>query len=97
MSVAVAHLVGPCITAHGRYRRQRCSWCGIALIEDDLALIMTAPGCEGGPGQWAPSTWVEVEEGNPRRTSSLVGFEDSMPENSCMAVETDLASIDHGT
>jgi len=91
--MAVAHLAGPCITAQGRFRRQRCSWCGTALIEDDLTLMAFAPGCSTEPMQWEPGSWVQVSDGNPCAMVTLFHPDATMPDNSCMAVEVDAARI----
>lgn len=38
MSTTVTHLAGPLIR-FGTHQRQRCSWCGYVLIDDDLTRV----------------------------------------------------------
>jgi hypothetical protein len=50
--MSATHLAGPAITFN-TYRRQRCSWCGTCLIDEDLARIMVPEGQgQAGPGAW---------------------------------------------
>ncbi len=64
---SVTHLTGPAITVEGRYMRQRCSWCGTAIIEEDLSLIAVPSEHPGPIPSWPAGSWVEVdeEEGGP--------------------------------
>lgn len=36
MSTTLIHLAGPCIQ-YESLQRQRCSWCGIVIVDDDLS------------------------------------------------------------
>ena len=83
-----AHIAGPSITIAGRYHRQRCSWCGEALIDDDLGNMAGLEGDPTGPLKFPVGELVEVEEGNPRRCSLLASEtneagEGKLPLNFC--------------
>ena len=44
-STTMIHLAGPCIR-FGNLQRQRCSWCGYVMVDDDLSLMaMAIPEC----------------------------------------------------
>lgn len=57
----VTHIAGSCITMFGRYMRQRCEWCGVVLLEYDLARIAVPVGQPGPPASWAPGVLVRVD------------------------------------
>lgn len=61
--MGIVHIAGPCITIAGRYARQRCSWCGEVLIDEDLENVMVAPA---GPLHHFPvGELVEAAEASP--------------------------------
>jgi len=39
---AVTHIAGLNITVQDRYLRQRCAWCGVVLLDYDLANIQVS-------------------------------------------------------
>jgi hypothetical protein len=87
---ALAHLAGAVVEC-GTVLRQRCEWCGAALIDQDLALVQVAvpdPLPEGWSARyptWAVGAWVEVDGA----MTSLLAVEDGMvsPPNSCMRLD----------
>ncbi len=83
MAKPVAHVIAQELILEGRYRRQRCAWCGEALLDEDLSLIMVQEGQELPPA-FESGTWLEVEPG----FMQIVTPEDGkFPKNSCMAIE----------
>lgn len=62
---SVVHLVGIDITVEGRWIRQRCSWCGVALIDADLSNVMVPEGQARGYPTWKIGTWLRMDEGCP--------------------------------
>lgn len=80
--------------ADGRRHRQRCAWCGEALIDDDLAL-MAGPARAGQAlpdprvGAFDPGAWVELDRSGGVTRLSVVTPEDPerYPSRSCMAEE----------
>jgi hypothetical protein len=70
---AIAHLAGQVVEI-GPHMRQRCVWCGSALVEYDLTRI--AIQVEPGQEPEKPATWplehrVIVEGENPRMGTSV--------------------------
>lgn len=78
--MTVVHIAGVDIEVHGRYLRQRCSWCGEILTDYDYTLTAS-------PGEWTkPSTFaigklVRVEGTNPRVYSVL--DDKKLPDDAC--------------
>ncbi len=71
----------------GPYLRQRCAWCGVVLINEDLrrvAVQVTADGDTSIP-TWPVGEVVRVD--GP--VSSVVEHEsgDQLPEDSCTALD----------
>lgn len=59
----ITHIAGAEIVIGGRYQRQICSWCGAALVDNDLAMMASADGLP--PGAWKCGTLVDVSGLNP--------------------------------
>jgi hypothetical protein len=55
----IVHIAGVDLNVHGRYVRQRCSWCGALLLDYDLARIsrVLEPG-EDPAAPWQPATFA---------------------------------------
>lgn len=71
----------------GRWVRQRCAWCGKALIEEDLELVMAPvdqPRPPMGVPTWDGGVWVEVDEGVPTTYRVLEVEHDRFPVTACM-------------
>lgn len=76
--MGVVHIAGDVIVIGDRYMRQRCSWCGAALVDYDLALIAVPVGQDPTPGSWEPGGMVRID-GN----MSYVEPGDQLPEDAC--------------
>jgi len=76
----MTHIAGLGITIQGRYMRQRCAWCGLVLLDYDLAEIASIDGSP--PRFWEVSKQVEVD-GN---MSALVAGDD-LPADACSLME----------
>lgn len=86
--VGVSHLVGPDITFQDLLR-QRCVWCGVAIVDEDLSRVMVASGDAGEPGEapvlhWTPGSWVRIVPGNPSTVSVIETDEGIAPDDACM-------------
>lgn len=96
----VIHLAGQTITVDGRYVRQRCSWCGEILTDDDLSTLQVAVP-EGqspadAPRGWEAGAWVAISpgvrwihrEGTRAERAEGGSVQDApYPDESCMARE----------
>ena len=84
----VSHVAAQDITYEGRYLRQRCAWCGVNLIDEDLSLcmVMVVDGEPPGVPRWPVGKWIEVDEGCPT-VYSVLEEEGIAPKNSCMSRE----------
>lgn len=94
MAEPVAHVAGIELTVDGKHMRQRCSWCGVVLIDQNLELVavqMPEDGSDPPPVRaWPAGEWVDVEPGHMR----LLGDVGELyPKNSCMAAEFPAAPI----
>lgn len=74
------HIAGQKVVYEGRWLRQRCAWCGLTLIDYDLATCASMDG--SAPRTWEEGAQVEVN-GN---FSSLVAGKELSPE-SCVRME----------
>jgi hypothetical protein len=64
--VTKTHLPGQAVTIGGRWVRQRCQFCGQALIEEDLERVAVPVGQEGaGRREFNPGRFVRVTGGFP--------------------------------
>lgn len=57
----VTHIAGDCLVICNIFMRQRCSWCGIILLEYDLRLVAGLVGQDPLPGRWTPGVFVRVD------------------------------------
>jgi hypothetical protein len=83
----MVHLAGVDVFVEGRHI-QRCSICGFALINDDLARMAVPAGeSDRRPSAWAVGSFVEVTGSNPQQ-SVLVsdGADGRLPEGCCCSV-----------
>ena len=61
MSSTYTHLAGPLIS-YGDHQRQRCLWCGFALIDQDLSrMAFQIPPCRWCSTPYTPDSPVEGE------------------------------------
>lgn len=58
---SVTHIAGAQLSMFGRYLRQRCEWCGVILVEYDLARLQVPVGQEGPPAMWPVGGLVRVD------------------------------------
>ena len=63
-TTTMTHVAGPCIQ-FGSLQRQRCSWCGFVLVDDDLAnMAFPIPPC-----RWCNAPWNNSpQEGECQRS-----------------------------
>jgi len=59
--LGVVHIAGTVIVLFGRYMRQRCDWCGVILLEYDLARVAGLVGTDPTPAHWPPGSLVRVD------------------------------------
>jgi len=86
-SASVTHIAGIDVEVQGRFLRQRCSWCGEILIDEDYA--MTAmPGEWKKPGHFEVGRLVRVHAGNPKHQEVL--DEVTLPDDACAVVGPEL-------
>lgn len=57
----VTHIAGAQLNMFGRYLRQRCDWCGVIIIEYDLARVMVPVDQPGPPPMWPVGALVRVD------------------------------------
>lgn len=60
----IVHIAGPTLVVNGQ-QRQRCSWCGALLCDDDLdhvASVVDGPFPGSGPACWPVGEYV-AEDG----------------------------------
>lgn len=86
--MGVTHIAGQNITVMGRYVRQRCSWCGAVLVDDDLACVMVPEGSDRGPFHFPVGRLVRVE-GNVVRHFHVLPDDERLPADSCALAEVD--------
>lgn len=92
MTAPTVHVAGIDVTWSDRYLRQRCAWCGVTLLDYDLASVASPLGEDGSPPP-PPSTWpagalVEVT-GTPSAGSQRVveAVDGKVPAGSCMDLD----------
>lgn len=76
---AVVHFAGPDIRINNLLR-QRCAWCGLALIDYDLDLVAVPDGQDGGPSTWPLGGLVAHDAADP------------LPDNACSLVEVAMSA-----
>lgn len=83
----IVHIAGAAVRT-GPYLRQRCSWCGAALIDVDLRQYPHDDECWFDYPTWTPSALI-VSVGDRAtfvvRDQYRVG--DELPEASCMGLD----------
>lgn len=90
MTDSVTHLTAQPVLLCGRWNRQRCAWCGVLIVDEDLSTMgSTDPNFQGT--EWKPQSLVNVTSGNPAISSRVAPTGGKMPENSCMALFVDAA------
>lgn len=86
---AVTHIAGLNVTVQDRYLRQRCAWCGVVLLDYDLANIQVAvvPGEEPtGPATWPVGELVTVNGG----VSFSLEAGSLLPDDACALAHPEL-------
>lgn len=62
-ATTIIHLAGPCVQ-FGSLQRQRCAWCGILIVDDDLSLMAVALNPDGStptlPSGFPPGKFIEI-------------------------------------
>lgn len=83
MAGTVTHIAGVRLNAAGRII-QRCSLCGAKLCDSEgVAMPFDEDGSEPTFATWETGRLVQVDAGNPTR-SSLLPDTDKLPEDSCL-------------
>lgn len=82
------HIAGLSLVIGGRLHRQRCAWCGLTLIDEDLSRMMAPLGPTGavardGVYAFALNALVEVREGNPK-AFTVLPEQENLPAGSCV-------------
>lgn len=92
MTATSVHVAGLDVAWSDRYLRQRCAWCGVTLLDYDLATVV-APLREDGTPPPPPATWpigalVEVT-GTPGAGSQRVveAVDGKVPPGSCLDLD----------
>lgn len=84
--MSLVHVAGLDVEMMGRYLRQRCSWCGALLIDEDYTRL-AMPGEWRKPGTFPVGRLVRVTEGNPRAMTVL--DDERLPDDACF-VESEM-------
>lgn len=92
MNGPVTHIAGQCITVHGVYMRQRCSWCGAILLDYDLRNIaVPIEQAWTPPCQWTVGDLVRVEGDFPK-CYSVVEYVDKLPADACAMLDPEVTA-----
>lgn len=84
MSGSVSHLTAQPVLVVGRFNRQRCAWCGVTIVDEDLSTLKsTDPDFKGT--EWPTQRIVRISEGNPSISTLVADTGGKMPEDSCMS------------
>ncbi len=79
--MSATHIAGATIVIGGKYLVQRCSWCGIAIIEHDLEhTAVMGDGkeiCRGWEG------FVRIEGDGPTMYSGVEVEDGKLPDDFC--------------
>jgi hypothetical protein len=79
----ITHIAGVTLTVCGR-KIQRCSLCGAKLCDsENTAMPLNPDGSVPEFPTWPTGRFVQVEAGNPTR-SSLLPDSDRLPNDSCI-------------
>lgn len=76
----ITHFASNTITIEGRFKRQRCVWCGVLIIDYDMSNMASSDGSE--PASWETGCMVQVD-GN--HSSIVEGYK--MPDNCCYLID----------
>ena len=103
MADGVVHIVGMDVIVHGCHRRQRCSWCGQMLLDDDLSRMSWALNEDGSdpgpPGGWPMGELVEIVGDSKPEPGEALGFrgmrvieveDGKLPDNACAMLDPDV-------
>jgi hypothetical protein len=60
----MVHIAGACVQV-GTHLRQRCSWCGGILVDEDLARIAVPVGQEGDYPTWPVGALIRTTHMDP--------------------------------
>lgn len=86
--MTVVHIAGLPVVVDGTQQRQRCSWCGAVLLDNDLARMMVPVGQEGGePATWEVGSLVAVDGGISYVVEPV---EDKLPDEACARLPHDV-------
>lgn len=80
MSGSVVHIVGMYVRINDLLR-QRCTWCGAALIDVNLANLAVPVGQDPTPGTWPVGQLVRVDGNTTVVVEHVNG--DPLPEDAC--------------
>lgn len=91
---AMVHVAGAAVQV-GNHLRQRCSWCGGVLIDEDLALISVPVGQEGdfptwGVGELIETTALDGQGGMWTVVDHTDG--DPVPDNCCAKLSPEVTA-----
>jgi hypothetical protein len=76
----VVHIAGMPVFFGERFLRQRCAWCGVTLIDYDLAMISVPVGQDPMPSTWGQGEVIAVDgPANGTNASYVVEHEDGQP------------------
>jgi hypothetical protein len=77
----VVHFAGLVVTI-SEHLRQRCAWCGVVLVDQDLTAVMVPAGTEDRPfPTWEVGTLVGVSGG--ASWTVPLAFGETLPPGSC--------------
>lgn len=85
----VVHFAGPDIRINNLLR-QRCAWCGLALIDYDLDLVAVPDGHDGSPSTWPIGGLVAVD--GPASWTVEHDAADPLPDKTCSLVEVAMSA-----
>ena len=86
---AIVHIAGPDITI-GPYLRQRCAWCGAALVDYDLQRVAVPVGQDPRPATWPIGELVEVD--GPASWAVPQTDHDPLPPNACGSLDPEVTA-----
>lgn len=84
----IVHFTGQQVQIGNRLR-QRCSWCGLVLIDYDLTRIAVPGGTNPRPPMWEVGRLVSVDGG----CSVLLPDTDKLPAGSCADIDDDVTGL----
>ncbi|MEU4804342.1 hypothetical protein [Actinosynnema sp. NPDC023587] len=66
--------------------RQRCSWCGLTLVDYDLTRVAVPEGHDPTPATW-PVGGLVLVDGNMKATVGGIGQDVKLPANACALID----------